>query len=49
VAKKPVAKKPVVAAAVHAPASAPTPAASPAIRTVLNPAAAWPFPTGIRP
>jgi histone H1/5 len=24
-------------------------AAAPAIKTVLNPAAAWPFPTGSRP
>jgi len=25
------------------------PAAEPAVKTVLNPAAAWPFPTGTRP
>jgi len=31
-------------------AAAKTPApATPAVKTVLNPAAAWPFPTGTRP
>jgi hypothetical protein len=28
---------------------APVAAPTPAIKTVLSPAAAWPFPTGIRP
>ena len=36
-AKKPAAKKPVAKAA------------SASAKTVLNPAAAWPFPTGSRP
>ena len=45
--KKPaVAKKPAPVVSV-APVAASTPA--PAIKTVLSPAAAWPFPTGIRP
>ncbi|HWU98024.1 MAG TPA: histone, partial [Oxalicibacterium sp.] len=39
-AKKPAAKKP---------AAKPAAVAAPAVKTVLNPAAAWPFPTGTRP
>ena len=36
--KKAAAKKPAA-----------KPAAAPVVKTVLNPAAAWPFPTGTRP
>jgi hypothetical protein len=34
---------------VTAPATPPTTAVTPGARTALNPAAAWPFPTGSRP
>jgi hypothetical protein len=43
--KKPATKKAAKKAAPTAPA---TPAAAPA-KTALNPAAAWPFPTGNKP
>ena len=45
--KKAVPKKPVA----HKPAHAPTPAPASAstLKTILSPAAAWPFPTGVRP
>jgi hypothetical protein len=47
---KPVAR---LAAAMTAPVAAepapPSTAATPGARTALNPAAAWPFPTGSRP
>jgi WD40 repeat protein len=42
-AKKPAVKK---AAAPKKAAAKPAVAAAPAAKTVLNPAAAWPFPTG---
>ncbi|MDO8340354.1 MAG: histone, partial [Candidatus Woesebacteria bacterium] len=44
-AKKPAAKKPAAKPA----AAAPSTAAAPGIKSSLNPAAAWPFPTGSRP
>jgi hypothetical protein len=36
---------------VHKPAHAPAPAPASAstLKTILSPAAAWPFPTGVRP
>jgi len=46
-ATKPAAK-PVAPAPAAAPA-APSTAAAPGAKTALNPAAAWPFPTGSRP
>ncbi|PKO82812.1 MAG: histone, partial [Betaproteobacteria bacterium HGW-Betaproteobacteria-11] len=45
VAKKAVAKKPVEVK----PATPPSTAAAPGLKSSLNPAAAWPFPTGSRP
>ena len=51
-AKKPApAKKPAVAAKPAAASSvaAPSTAATPGLKSSLNPAAAWPFPTGSRP
>jgi hypothetical protein len=48
VAKKAAAKKPAAPAAAPAPA-APSTAAAPGLKSSLNPAAAWPFPTGSRP
>ena len=47
-AKKPVAKKPA-AKKPAAPAATPSTAAAPGLKSSLNPAAAWPFPTGSRP
>jgi len=46
-ATKPAAK-PAAPAPAAAPA-APSTAAAPGAKTALNPAAAWPFPTGSRP
>ena len=46
-AKKAVAKKP--AAKKKSVARKPAAVAAPVVKTVLNPAAAWPFPTGSRP
>jgi histone H1/5 len=48
VAKKVVAKKPAAKPAAKA-ATKPSTAATPGIKSSLNPAAAWPFPTGSRP
>ena len=51
-AKKPAAKKPAakpVAAPTAAVPAVPSTAAAPGAKTALNPAAAWPFPTGSRP
>jgi hypothetical protein len=42
---KPAAAKPAAAPAPMAPSTA----AAPGAKTALNPAAAWPFPTGSRP
>ncbi|MGZ3240291.1 MAG: hypothetical protein ACXWJK_07875 [Burkholderiaceae bacterium] len=47
-AKKPAAKKPAAKKAAPKKAAA-KPAAAPVVKTVLTPAAAWPFPTGSRP
>jgi hypothetical protein len=46
------AAKPAASSAAPAPAAmpaAPSTAAAPGAKTALNPAAAWPFPTGSRP
>jgi hypothetical protein len=46
------ATKPAASPAAPAPAAmpaAPSTAAAPGAKTALNPAAAWPFPTGSRP
>jgi len=45
-AKKPAAKKPAPAPQA---ASAPSTAATPGLKSALNPTGAWPFPTGSRP
>ena len=49
VAKKPAKKAIQVAPTAPAPVVRPSTAAIPGARTALNPAAAWPFPTGSRP
>ena len=41
--------RPKASLAMTAPATMPSTAATPGARTALNPAAAWPFPTGSRP
>jgi hypothetical protein len=50
--KKPVAKKPATKKPAAKPASTaatPSVAAAPGLKSSLNPAAAWPFPSGSRP